>query len=697
MKKIFTFLILALMVSVAFAQRPSGTIMQATSSIEIDGVIDALWDDATKFDIDKPFTGESPTVGMPGETYWKALWSTQGIYVLVVVNDDNWYPSYLSGTEGWASDKIEVYFDVNYSLADGLGVAAPGGPGSGHYQIAPDPNQERIDGTPTTWDEGTIWAYKVADPSYVFEVFVPWSHLKDKDGIMFDKMGTLGFDVTVADNDATNELGRQRMVWANIGAISESWNNLDDVGYLTLDGAEPGIYIDKITLVGGEIKADNGQLKIEAIIEPEDATNKDLRWTVEPGTGRARINNQGVLTAITDGTVTVIADAADGSYEQAMIEVTISNQVVTKDEINIIRNGNFEDGLANWGSWISPDDGGYGQAPVVIDNVANLVVTQASADQWRYQFNQQNLTALPDVPYVLSYKAWSTKDRIITVDFEDTEANNYTRYGTSPDENAVNGESEWPHPVTTEPQWFNWNVTFDRMVPTTIQKVQFMISQDDGTVFIDSVMLLNTADLDLITEGDILILSVKMGYWADLGKFDPAEDFVDVAGTFNEWSGGENYRLQPVNDADMTYRLAIYNLVPEAEHKFKFRINGSWDDNTGEFPSGGPDRVHVMNVGVNNYSAWYNDELRGTNVDEIAAPTATLSVYPNPARETLNIVSEELIKEVRLINALGQVVYSQSIDFDRAQIQVGGFDRGLYLIQVLTTKGVAVERVLINR
>jgi len=94
MKRIFTFLILILFVSAGYAEQPQGIIMKATSVPVIDGEIDEVWEEAEVYDIDKPYRTEVPTLGEPGETTWRALWNDDGMFILLVVKDNNWYPSY---------------------------------------------------------------------------------------------------------------------------------------------------------------------------------------------------------------------------------------------------------------------------------------------------------------------------------------------------------------------------------------------------------------------------------------------------------------------------------------------------------------------------------------------------------------------------------------------------------------------------
>jgi hypothetical protein len=280
---------------------------------------------------------------------------------------------------------------------------------------------------------------------------------------------------------------------------------MDDAGWITFEGAESNTLIESITLTGGAVTEDNGTFQVVATILPAAATVKTLKWTVatkEGSTGRASVSNAGVVTGIMDGVVVVTAAAQDGSYVDATCEVTISGQKVTVDEINIIKNGNFdlfdEVTLAptSWGNWV--DGATYGTVPVVNDGVAVLNSAGAHASEnWHYQFNQSNLAGIPDIPYIIKFVAWADNDRNICFDFEDTSGNNYNRYGVSSDPES-NGRSEWTFPITTDPTWYTFHVTFDQIKSNSVQKIQYMISQATGTVYLDSVSVVSEADMGLV-------------------------------------------------------------------------------------------------------------------------------------------------------------------------------------------------------
>ncbi|HRC81864.1 MAG TPA: S-layer homology domain-containing protein, partial [Sedimentibacter sp.] len=70
----------------------------------------------------------------------------------------------------------------------------------------------------------------------------------------------------------------------------------------------------------------NGTLQLKAIVEPQNASNKSVTWSVDDES-IATIDQNGLLTAVVNGTVTVTATAKDGSGKAGSIEITISGQV----------------------------------------------------------------------------------------------------------------------------------------------------------------------------------------------------------------------------------------------------------------------------------------------------------------------------------------------------------------------------------
>jgi type IX secretion system substrate protein len=77
------------------------------------------------------------------------------------------------------------------------------------------------------------------------------------------------------------------------------------------------------------------------------------------------------------------------------------------------------------------------------------------------------------------------------------------------------------------------------------------------------------------------------------------------------------------------------------------------------------------------------------NVPQLAAHAGDITIYPNPANNELNVQSADKIKDVRIMNLLGQSVFSHKYNTDKVQIPVGDFQPGLYFIKI---NGAEVRR-----
>jgi uncharacterized protein YjdB len=76
-----------------------------------------------------------------------------------------------------------------------------------------------------------------------------------------------------------------------------------------------------------------------AEILPAGADDKSITWSVLNGTGAASITQEGLLQAVSNGTVTVVAMAGDGSGIADSLQVTISNQFIPVSSITLSGEG----------------------------------------------------------------------------------------------------------------------------------------------------------------------------------------------------------------------------------------------------------------------------------------------------------------------------------------------------------------------
>lgn len=161
------------------------------------------------------------------------------------------------------------------------------------------------------------------------------------------------------------------------------------------------------------------------------------------------------------------------------------------------------------------------------------------------------------------------------------------------------------------------------------------------------------------------------------GSFNPQTDFIDVAGTFNNWSGGA--RVYDGNN-DGIYAFTEFGFAANDIIEFKARINASWG--TAEFHDLGGDgnRQYTLVAGHNVVEFWYDDEVLG--IDEINSGTL-LSVFPNPANSGNVTVSAPFNVESLLIYSLsGAQVYQQQVPQLTRVLITEQLPKGMYLVKV---------------
>ncbi len=110
------------------------------------------------------------------------------------------------------------------------------------------------------------------------------------------------------------------------GLGSPNFAELDYIAiYETDDSYNPTAGEITITSSSNAITEKGGTLQMTAAIEPAEASQAVV-WSVLNESGKANISKDGLLIAIENGTVTVIATAADGTGAKATKQITISGQ-----------------------------------------------------------------------------------------------------------------------------------------------------------------------------------------------------------------------------------------------------------------------------------------------------------------------------------------------------------------------------------
>lgn len=83
------------------------------------------------------------------------------------------------------------------------------------------------------------------------------------------------------------------------------------------------IRVSKITISGESTVKVGKTIQLSAEVSPDDAADKSVKWSISKGSSYAKISEDGVLTGIAAGKVTVKVTAQDGSGVSATFAVTV--------------------------------------------------------------------------------------------------------------------------------------------------------------------------------------------------------------------------------------------------------------------------------------------------------------------------------------------------------------------------------------
>lgn len=191
---------------------------------------------------------------------------------------------------------------------------------------------------------------------------------------------------------------------------------------------------------------------------------------------------------------------------------------------------------------------------------------------------------------------------------------------------------------------------------------------------------LNLAETGAPAAADV-VFNVDMTLPVANGYFNPAgNDFVDVAGTFNDWKGSAR---MIDDDGDGTYTLTVTGLPTFQPIEYKYRINGDW--NTSELPSDGQNRMYRTSY----YNRLHDVYNNGISMGTVLSPTVfSVHVFPNPARNAFNLeITYPLPTDltITLTSLQGQVVYrklvTSAMNYSEP-IDIKNFASGMYILKV---------------
>ena len=264
----------------------------------------------------------------------------------------------------------QAYYEFTYT-GNMFGFSLLQGPGSGKTVI-------EVDGTKSTYNFFDAYCYSYRESSFFFNTGENTHKIKIYPGIPLTLQEKEQILVADKRSDIQKNPSKYQHNYFIFSKILVNGTLINDTPVQLVTGIS-------VTGAGGSDTITNtgGTLQLSAGITPENASNKTVSWSVQNGTGEASISATGLLTAISDGTVTALATANDGSGVSGSLVVTISGQIVSVTGITVTGAG---------GVTTITSGGGTLQlsAAILPDNATNKTVT------WSVQNGTGQASISPD-------------------------------------------------------------------------------------------------------------------------------------------------------------------------------------------------------------------------------------------------------------------------------------------------------------
>ncbi|MCA1806476.1 MAG: choice-of-anchor J domain-containing protein, partial [Actinobacteria bacterium] len=86
-----------------------------------------------------------------------------------------------------------------------------------------------------------------------------------------------------------------------------------------------------------------------------------------------------------------------------------------------------------------------------------------------------------------------------------------------------------------------------------------------------------------------------------------------------------------------------------------------------------------------------------TNVNDLTGEFTDISLFPNPVRDMVKLVSTLEMQQVRVFDISGRIVYSNTINSEEYQINTEHFESGMYFVRITTAEGIFTGKLQVQK
>ena len=283
---------------------------------EVDGAIEALWNDAVAVSLDNLVADFPPIDAADFTVEARALWDEQRLHVLYEVTDAALYNT---SDATWQDDSVELYVDGGNEKQSSYDS------NDGQYEIGW--NATELTGTAVAEGkaDGVLFASQDTGDGYVVEISVPWSSL----GVEVVPGEVIGLDFMANDDDTGSDTRQTKLSWFNLQ--DNAWTRLDGAGNARLIGGEGAVTAAAFDVTPGEILADV-PVQFDGSRSVAPSTITSYAWDFGDGTTGEGATVSHTYRRPDTYVVTLTITDASGSTDTATRNLTVIDGVGRPDK-----------------------------------------------------------------------------------------------------------------------------------------------------------------------------------------------------------------------------------------------------------------------------------------------------------------------------------------------------------------------------
>lgn len=104
----------------------------------------------------------------------------------------------------------------------------------------------------------------------------------------------------------------------------------------------------------------------------------------------------------------------------------------------------------------------------------------------------------------------------------------------------------------------------------------------------------------------------------------------------------------------------------------------------------------TMYQNANGWSEFSNIQCNTSGLNTIDEENVSITLYPNPAKENVNISSSTTIKEISVYNMIGEKIFNRKINNKNSNLDVSSYDKGSYIVRLITDNGIQTKKIIIQ-